>query len=79
MEDGYHLGLARRKAGVRQAELASLLHVSRQTIISWEHDEQLPEHKAIAYRDALSRLSETSSTPPTAESSSFATVGGASS
>jgi DNA-binding XRE family transcriptional regulator len=78
MEYGYRLMVARKLARVRQTDLAEALGITRQTIIAWERSENLPDNKAMAYRDALSRLSETSSTPPTSASSSAA-AGGASS
>jgi DNA-binding XRE family transcriptional regulator len=79
MEYGYRLMVARKLARVRQTDLAEALGITRQTIIAWERSENLPDNKAMAYRDALSRLSSTSPTTPPTSASSSAAVGGASS
>lgn len=60
MQDGYLLIVERKRHGVTQSLLADALGVSRQTIGAWERKNELPEHKAMAYRNALSRLSGTS-------------------
>lgn len=60
MEKGIDLKVERVRAGVLQRDVAASLGITRPTIIAWERHPALPEHKATAYREAVSRLSRTS-------------------
>jgi DNA-binding XRE family transcriptional regulator len=58
MVNGIDLKVDRIRAGVFQQDLAIALGISRQTLINWERTPNIPAHKAVAYREALERLSE---------------------
>ena len=58
--DGIDLKAERVRARIKQQDLARALGVSRATLIAWENHNNLPEWKALAYREAVRTFADVS-------------------